>query len=107
MHDFESLQFSKLDFEGLKTLVQWASEEGWNPGTQDAEVFWATDPEGFYGYFMDGNMIAGGSIVAYDNAFGFMGFFIVKKEYRSQGIGRKLWNQRRDKQQNIQICRQQ
>jgi GNAT superfamily N-acetyltransferase len=97
MLDFESLQFSKLVFEELKTLVQWASEEGWNPGPHDAEVFWATDPEGFYGYFMDGNLIAGGSIVAYNKVFGFMGFFIVKKEYRSQGIGRKLWFQRRDK----------
>jgi GNAT superfamily N-acetyltransferase len=96
MVNLEALQLSKLDFEGLKTLVQWASEEGWNPGAEDAAVFWATDPEGYYGYFMDGNLIAGGSIVAYDKAFGFMGFFIVKKEYRSQGIGRKLWHQRRD-----------
>lgn len=94
--DINQLSFSKLNFEGLKTLVQWADAEGWNPGAQDAEVFWATDPDGFYGYFMDGNLIAGGSIVAYDKAFGFMGFFIVKKEYRSMGIGRRLWHQRRD-----------
>jgi GNAT superfamily N-acetyltransferase len=90
------LAFEKLNFEGLKTLVKWAELEGWNPGPYDAEVFWATDPEGYYGYFKDGELIAGGSIVAYGDAFGFMGFFIVKPEFRSHGIGRNLWYQRKD-----------
>ena len=92
----DELQFQKLDLEGVKTLVSWAKAEGWNPGPHDAKVFYATDPDGFYGYFLDGIMIAGGSIVSYNKEFGFMGFFIVKPEYRSMGIGRKLWYQRRD-----------
>jgi GNAT superfamily N-acetyltransferase len=92
----ESLQFQKLDYEGLKTLVQWAEQEGWNPGPYDAETYWATDPDGYYGYFDKGELIAGGSIVSYNQEFGFMGFFIVKPEYRAAGIGRKLWYQRRD-----------
>lgn len=94
--NFETLKFEKLDLNGVKTLVEWAREEGWNPGEQDAEVFYATDPDGHYGYFMDEEMIAGGSIISYDGVFGFMGLFIVKPEYRSLGIGRKLWYQRRD-----------
>jgi GNAT superfamily N-acetyltransferase len=92
----DDLTFVKLDFEGVKTLVKWAEKEGWNPGLHDAEVFWRTDPEGFYGYFRNGELIGGGSIVSYNKQFGFMGFFIVKPEYRSHGIGRKLWYQRRD-----------
>ena len=92
----DDLQFRLLDPDGLKTLVNWAAQEGWNPGPHDAEVFFATDPEGFYGYFDRDEMIAGGSIVSYQKAFGFMGFFIVKPEYRASGIGRKLWYQRRD-----------
>jgi GNAT superfamily N-acetyltransferase len=96
MENTDDLQFLKLDFEGLKTLVKWAEEEGWNPGLYDAEVFWQTDPDGYYGYYKNGRLIAGGSIVSYSREFGFMGFFIVKPEYRSQGIGRKLWYQRRD-----------
>lgn len=92
----DELQFRLLDLDGLKTLVNWAAQEGWNPGPRDAEVFFATDPEGFYGYFDHDEMIAGGSIVSYQKAFGFMGFFIVKPEYRSSGIGHKLWYQRRD-----------
>jgi GNAT superfamily N-acetyltransferase len=91
------LKLTKLGLEGLKTLVGWAAAEGWNPGYYDAEVFYKTDPDGFYGYFLDGELIAGGSIVAYGKEFGFMGFFIVRPEYRAQGIGRRLWHQRRDK----------
>ncbi len=41
-------------------------------------------------------MIGGGSIVSYNKEFGFMGFFIVKPDYRAHGIGKKLWYQRRD-----------
>lgn len=96
MIDIDALNFQKLDFEGLKTLVVWAEKEGWNPGINDADIFWKTDPDGFYGFYHEGNLIAGGSIVSYDGLFGFMGFFIVKPEFRSYGIGRKLWYRRRD-----------
>jgi ribosomal protein S18 acetylase RimI-like enzyme len=94
--NIDELKFQKLDLDGVKTLVKWAEEEGWNPGPNDADVYYKTDPEGFYGYFHNDNLIGGGSIVSYDKEFGFMGFFIVKPEYRSQGIGTKLWYQRRD-----------
>ena len=96
MINIDDLKFQKLDFDGLTKLINWADEEGWNPGLNDAEVFWKTDPDGYYGYYYNGTLIAGGSIVSYNKQFGFMGFFIVKPEYRSQGIGTKLWYQRRD-----------
>ena len=94
--NIDELQFHKLDLTGVKTLVKWAENEGWNPGPNDAEVYYSTDPDGFYGYNYNGELIAGGSIVSYNGEFGFMGFFIVKPEYRSTGIGRKLWYQRRN-----------
>lgn len=96
MLDINDLVFQKLDVEGVKTLVKWAEEEGWNPGPHDADVYYATDPEGYFGYYLDGELIAGGAIVSYEGKFGFMGLFIVKPEFRGKEIGRKLWYQRRD-----------
>lgn len=92
----ENLEFKRLDFSGVKTLTHWAEKEGWNPGPSDAAVFWESDPEGFYGCFVEGEMIGGGSIVSYAGEFGFMGFFIVKPAYRNKGIGKVLWYKRRD-----------
>jgi GNAT superfamily N-acetyltransferase len=97
MLNINELAFRKLDFPGLQKLVNWAKNEGWNPGPNDADVFWKADPDGYYGFFYNEELIAGGSIVSYNGDFGFMGFFIVQPEYRSVGIGRKLWYQRRDK----------
>jgi ribosomal protein S18 acetylase RimI-like enzyme len=80
----------------LDLLVDWAANEGWNPGTNDAQIFWDTDPEGFVAAEMAGELIGGGSIVSYDGRFGFMGFFIVRPEHRGQGLGTRLWLRRRD-----------
>jgi GNAT superfamily N-acetyltransferase len=78
-------------------LVDWAASESWNPGLHDAEVFWATDPEAFIAADLDGKMIGGGAITAYNGEFGFMGFFIVRPEYRGRGFGDMLWHARRDR----------
>ncbi|HMB91877.1 MAG TPA: GNAT family N-acetyltransferase [Rhodothermales bacterium] len=78
-------------------LVAWAAREGWNPGLHDAEVFWATDPEAFIAADLEGELIGGGAITSYHGEFGFMGFFIVRPEYRGQGLGNTLWHARRDR----------
>ncbi len=82
--------------EELNTAVEWAAGEGWNPGLHDAGIFWATDPHGFVCAERDGEVVGTGSIVAYEDAFGFMGFFIVRPDMRGQGIGRDFWTWRRD-----------
>jgi len=77
------------------TLVEWAAGEGWNPGLDDADVFWSTDPEGFIAAEMGGELIGGGSIVAYGRRYGFMGFFIMRPDVRGQGLGNQLWHERK------------
>jgi GNAT superfamily N-acetyltransferase len=76
-------------------LVSWAAREGWNPGLHDAELFWNTDPEAFIAADLDGELIGGGAITSYNGEFGFMGFFIVRPEFRGQGFGNTLWHARR------------
>ena len=81
----------------LDTLVEWAAAEGWNPGLNDAQIFWDTDPDAFIAAELAGELIGGGSIVAYGGRFGFMGFFIIRPDHRGQGLGRQLWFHRRDR----------
>ena len=41
----------------LDTLVGWAADEGWNPGLNDAQIFWDTDPQGFVAAELGGELI--------------------------------------------------
>jgi ribosomal protein S18 acetylase RimI-like enzyme len=75
----------------LDLAVDWAAAEGWNPGLDDAECFFRTDPGGFLVGLLDDEPIASISVVKYEKHFGFLGFYIVKPEYRGQGYGYKLW----------------
>ncbi|WP_299553325.1 GNAT family N-acetyltransferase [Seonamhaeicola sp.] len=94
--NLENLELKKLNKNGLKTLVGWAKKEGWNPGEHDFDVFWKTDPDGYYGFYSENELIAGGAVISYNQEFGFMGLFIVHPDFRGQGIGKKLWYLRRD-----------
>ena len=86
-----------MDRAEFDELVEWAAREGWNPGLHDADLFWATDPEAFIAADLDGELIGGGAITSYNGEFGFMGFFIVRPEFRGRGLGNTLWHARRDR----------
>ena len=81
-----------LDRSEVARLVAWAADEGWNPGTDDAAAFFDSDPEGFLGAFVDGEMVAGISAVRYGSAFGFIGLYIVRPQQRGKGHGKALWD---------------
>ena len=74
--NIDDLKFEKLNQNGVKTLTTWAQQEGWNIGLHDADVYFKTDPDGFYGFHYNDELIAGGSIVSYNGEFGFMGFLL-------------------------------
>jgi len=76
----------------LDTIIDWATKEGWNPGLHDADSFYLTDPNGFFVGFLDNKPIACISAVAYDESFGFLGFYITKPELRGLGYGIQVWN---------------
>lgn len=72
--------------------LEWAALEGWNPGLNDANCFYTADPSGFLIGLLDENPIAVISAMKYGRSFGFLGFYIVKPEYRGKGYGIQLWN---------------
>ena len=71
-------------------LVEWSAQEGWNPGLHDGPCYYAADPTGFFIGYLGEEPIACVSAVAYDKSFGFMGFYIVKPEYRGHEYGLQI-----------------
>src|SRR3954463_3449886 len=75
----------------LDLALEWAAQEGWNPGLSDAQCFHETDPEGFLLAFIDGEPVASISVVRYGSDFGFLGLYIVRPDLRGRGYGYQLW----------------
>lgn len=76
----------------LDTVVEWAAKEGWNPGTGDAGCFYRTDPEGFLVGLLGNEPVAAISVVRYGSSSGFLGFYLVRPEYRGMGLGLRIWH---------------
>ena len=76
-----------MTINDLEQAVDWAAQEGWNPGLHDAPCFFQTDPSGFFMAWDGDTPIGAISAVAYDATFGFIGFFMVKPPYRGHRVG--------------------
>ncbi|SEG29612.1 GNAT family N-acetyltransferase [Marinobacterium lutimaris] len=78
--------------EELNLMLDWAANEGWNPGLNDARCYYQADPKGFLLGLVGGEPVATISVVRYSDNLGFLGFYIVKPEYRGRGYGMQIWN---------------
>lgn len=82
---------SQAHLDEMGYLIDQAKAEGWNPGLSDALPFFTTDPEGYFIARLSGQPVGCISAVAYDDHYGFMGFYIVDSKHRGKGIGLQLW----------------
>jgi hypothetical protein len=73
----------KADRNEMNYFIDWAAAEGWNPGLHDANCFYDTDPDGFIVGEYGGKIVGAISAVAYDDTFGFIGFYIVQPDHRN------------------------
>ena len=87
MKPYHIEQLSKNE---VAIFTAWAAKEGWNPGIHDIQCFYQADPKGFFAGKLNGEIIAIGSAVSYDDQFAFCGFYIVDKKYRAQSYGLEL-----------------
>ena len=73
-------------------MLDWAAAEGWNPGIEDAEAFFAADPTGFFMGFDGDEPVSAISMVKYDARFAFLGLYIVRPDARGKGFGKATWD---------------
>ncbi|HEY0120709.1 MAG TPA: GNAT family N-acetyltransferase [Rhizobium sp.] len=76
----------------LELALEWARQEGWNPGVDDAPAFWEADPSGFFVGAIGEVPVGCISLVRYGESFAFLGLYMVHPEFRGKGYGKALWN---------------
>ena len=73
--------------EELTFALDWANNEGWNPGIYDNECYYHTDTKGFLmGEYM-GRPIGCIAAIRYSDTYGFIGLFFVEEDFRKQWLG--------------------
>lgn len=88
----DKLKIRVMRRQEIDLAIDWAAKEGWNPGLHDADCFYTADQTGFLIGLLEDEPIAIISVVKYGTAFAFLGFYIVKPEYRGKGYGIQIWN---------------
>jgi hypothetical protein len=86
-----NFQIRQMRAAEIALAVDWAANEGWNPGFADADCFATVDPDGFFIGEYEGEPAATLSVVNYDDQFAFLGFYIVRPDLRGRGFGLRLW----------------
>ena len=101
--DGQNYLIRTMTLSEVELAVDWAAQEGWNPGLKDAVSFYEGDRQGFLIGLLNGEPIATISAVKYDEKFGFLGFYIVKSEWRGKGYGWQIWQRALDYLQGCNI----
>lgn len=87
----EPIAVRHLAAPDIHMVVDWARQEGWNPGVNDAACFHAADPGGFLASLYHDEPAAVISLVRYDASFAFLGLYICRPDLRRQGYGIRVW----------------
>ena len=81
---------TEKEFESI--IINAMVKEGWGPGLQDAECFMACDPTaGFVGE-LNGKPVCCMTMAKYGDSYAFAGSYIVNKEFRGNGHGKKIYD---------------
>jgi hypothetical protein len=86
-----NFRVSTASVADLRRISEWAAEEGWNPGDDDAAAFFPADPHGFLIGRLDDEPITSISAIRYGDDFGFIGLYIARPEMRGLGYGLRTW----------------
>ncbi len=88
----DNIQTRVATNDELSLLLSWAQSEGWNPGLDDIDLFYATDQSGFFVTLLNETPVAGISVVKLNSEHAFLGLYLCTPEHRGKGYGMQTWN---------------
>ncbi len=86
------MDYRQMTAPDLALALDWAAEEGWNPGLDDAAAFLAADPQGYFVADAGAGPVAAISVVNHDAEVAFLGLYLCRPDWRGRGIGLALWH---------------
>ena len=87
----ENFSIRLISINEIQEVTNWARLEGFSPGMDDVSIYRNTDKQGVWVACLDNNPIGSIACIKYNSSYGFIGLFIVKKEFRNNGYGVRLW----------------
>ncbi|BEV35647.1 GNAT family N-acetyltransferase [Synechococcus sp. M16CYN] len=86
----------------IPTIIDWAKNEDFAPGSGDVQIYRNTDKQGIWVAWVDSLAVGCIAGIKYNHIYGFIGLYIVKPEYRRNGYGHKLWEKALAHLNNVQ-----
>jgi GNAT superfamily N-acetyltransferase len=86
------VEIRAADADQMRFFEEWAQREGWGAGRGDAASFHDADPGGFLLAWADERPVGSISAVRYDDAYSFVGYYIVDPGLRGRGIGHQIFD---------------
>ena len=87
----EKFSIRLISTDEISDVTNWARLEGFSPGFDDVSIYRNTDKQGVWVGCLNEVPIGSIACVKYNSSYGFLGLFIVQKEYRNKGYGVSLW----------------
>jgi GNAT superfamily N-acetyltransferase len=84
-------QVSHATRDDWRVVERWIEDQQWDPGVSDADQFFTVDPSGYFVGRLAGEIVSSIAVVNYDDQYAFLGQYLVRPEYRGQGLGLATW----------------
>ena len=81
----EKFSIRLISINEIPEVTNWARLEGFSPGMDDVSIYRNTDKQGVWVGCLDNKPIGSIACIKYNSLYGFIGLFIVKKEFRNNG----------------------
>ncbi|MBW6456774.1 MAG: GNAT family N-acetyltransferase [Trueperaceae bacterium] len=83
-------QLGRLTHDDVEQAFALSRGVGWNQTPEDWARLLTLAPDGVFGAFDDGRLVATSSVVAYGDALAWIGMMIVEEGHRGRGLGKRL-----------------